>query len=59
MNAQCFEDREGLTNLTGWFAVFEIADKAHTSAGGQGELSLRQAKGLALFTNQLAEFCRS
>jgi len=44
------------SQVAGRFAILRIADKALPGAGGQGEIGLRQAKGFALFPDELAYF---
>ena len=49
------QDRQGLADLAGFLALFEVDDKPQTGARGQRQVLLRDAQLLPGFPDDLAE----
>ena len=55
-DSQRLQDGQHLANLAGFLALFEVDDKAQTSAGGQRQILLRDTQPLPAFADHLANF---
>ena len=55
-DSQRLQDRQNLTNLAGFLALFEVDDKAQTRAGGQRQVLLRDAQPLPAFPDRSGQF---
>jgi hypothetical protein len=55
-DSQRMQDSQHLADLAGFLALFEVDDKAQTSAGGQRQILLRDTQPLPAFADHLANF---